>query len=351
MIADCGRGSNVGGLIRYLYGPGETNEHTNPRLIASWLGDDPAVVARLEPGGAGAQGRDCAALSAQLRYPVDTFGGPDQYVWHVPIAVAADEGALTDAQWALAARRVLERTGVARAADPAACRWVVVHHGLSAAGNDHVHLVATLVRQDGRTEKAWNDWPRSRAAVMEVEAKLGLRPTSGRDRTADKAVSRAEVQKAARAGAAEPARAWLRREVRTAAAMSTSRADFTARLEAAGAAVRWRESTVRAGELTGYAVGRPGDVTSEGEQVWFGGSKLAPDLALPRIEARWREGGTPSTHGSGRPAVPAPRRPLTDEERADLLVGRRGLLRGQPVTSRRSARRPGPADDSAPRPW
>ena len=107
MIADCGRGSNVGGLLRYLYGRGEANEHTAPRLVASWLGDDPAVLARLEPGGEGVTGRDCAALAAQLRYPVDTFGGPDQYVWHVPISISADEGELTDAQWALAARRVL----------------------------------------------------------------------------------------------------------------------------------------------------------------------------------------------------------------------------------------------------
>lgn len=328
MIADCGRGSNVGGLLRYLYGRGEANEHTAPRLVASWLGDDPAVLARLEPSGEGVAGRDCAALAAQLRYPVDTFGGPDQYVWHVPISIAADEGELTDAQWALAARRVLDRTGVAPAADPAACRWVVVHHGRSAGGNDHVHLVATLVRQDGRTEKAWNDWPRSRAAVIEVEAELGLRPTPGRDRTADRAVTRAETQKAARTGAAEPARAWLRREVRTAAAMSTGRAGFERRLHAAGVVLRWRASTSNAGELTGYAVGRADDLTATGDQVWFGGSKLAPDLALNRLEAKWREGGGrapadgrgTAPKGGVPPRVPGPRRPLTAEERHTLLL-------------------------------
>ena len=321
MIADCGRGSNVGGLLRYLYGPGETNEHTSPRLVASWLGDDPAILARLEPGGEGVHGRDCAGLTAQLRFPVDTFGGPEQYVWHVPIAISADEGELTDAQWALAARRVLECTGVALPGDPAACRWVVVHHGRSAGGNDHVHLVATLVRQDGRTEKAWNDWPRSRAAVMEVEGELGLRPTPGRDRTADKAATRAETKKAARLGAAEPARSWLRREVRTAVAMSTGRADFEHRLMAAGVAVRWRTSTVD-GAVTGYAVGRPDDVTPEGEQVWFGGSKLAPDLALNRLEAKWREGAPRAGRGGqpARGAVPAPRRPLTEAERHALLL-------------------------------
>lgn len=334
MIADCGRGGDVGGLLRYLYGPGRANEHSDPRLVASWLGDDPDVLARLEPDGEGVRRRDCAGLAAQLRYAVDAFGGPQQYVWHVPIALAADEGALTDAQWAVAARRVLDRTGVARAGDPAACRWVVVHHGRSAGGNDHVHLVATLVRQDGRTERAWNDWPRSRAAVAEVEAELGLRPTPGRDRTADRAATRAEVAKAVRTGGAEPVRSWLRREVRTAVAMSADRADFTARLDAAGVRVRWRESATAPGQLTGYSVGRTADVTASGEQVWFGGSKLAPDLALPRLEARWAEtagghAGPPRATGRAgraavaaaeRPRVPTPRRPLTPQERAALLV-------------------------------
>jgi hypothetical protein len=32
-------------------------------------------------------------------------------------------------------------------------RWVGIRHG-----DDHVHLVATLVRQDGRTVWAWNDY-------------------------------------------------------------------------------------------------------------------------------------------------------------------------------------------------
>lgn len=320
MIADCGRGSDVGGLLRYLYGPGAANEHTNPRLLASWLGDDPAVLAGIEPGGTGVSRRDCADLAALLRFPVDTFGGPEQYVWHVPIAVAADEGTLTDEHWARVARRVLERTGVAPSADPAACRWVLVHHGASAGGNDHVHLVATLVRQDGRTEKAWNDWPRSRAAMAEMEAELGLRATPGRDRTADKASTRAESRKAVRVGAPEPARAWLRREVQAAAAMSTSRADFAERLELAGVAVRWRESTAQDGVLTGYAVGRPDDVTAAGEQVWFGGSKLAPDLALLRLEARWAEVERPAARGGGPGGVPRPRKPLTVEERAAVLV-------------------------------
>lgn len=49
----------------------------------------------------------------------------------------------------------------------------------------------------------------------------------------------------------------------------------------------WRESQLIPGQVTGYAVGHPGDNDIVGRQVWFGGSKLAPDLSLPKIEARW----------------------------------------------------------------
>ena len=41
MIAKVMRGRAVGGLLRYLYGPGRSNEHEDPHLVASW-DDDPA---------------------------------------------------------------------------------------------------------------------------------------------------------------------------------------------------------------------------------------------------------------------------------------------------------------------
>jgi hypothetical protein len=38
-------GGDVGGLLRYLYGPGRENEHIDPHQVASW--DD--APATLEP--------------------------------------------------------------------------------------------------------------------------------------------------------------------------------------------------------------------------------------------------------------------------------------------------------------
>ena len=37
------RGNDIGGLLRYLFGPGRANEHTNPHIVAAW--DDGVVAA------------------------------------------------------------------------------------------------------------------------------------------------------------------------------------------------------------------------------------------------------------------------------------------------------------------
>jgi hypothetical protein len=44
VIPNIVRGVRVGGLIRYLYGPGKREEHTNPLLIAAWDGSVAKLV-------------------------------------------------------------------------------------------------------------------------------------------------------------------------------------------------------------------------------------------------------------------------------------------------------------------
>jgi hypothetical protein len=51
------------------------------------------------------------------------------------------------------------------------------------------------------------------------------------------------------------------------------------------------------GDLLGYKLARPGDVTAAGEPVFYSGSKLAPDLSLPRLQQRWAS--TPSARTLG----------------------------------------------------
>ena len=173
--------------------------------------------------------------------------------------------------------------------DDLGVRWVAVRHAA-----DHIHIVATLARQDGTRPKVWNDFYRVREACQEAERRFGLRRTAPGDRTAARRATRAETEQAARRGWGEPPRATLRREVCTAAAGAATEQEFFARLRQAGVLVRLRHSVTNPGEVTGYAVGLPQHTARDGGVIWYGGGKLAPDLTLPKLRTRW---ASPAGHG------------------------------------------------------
>jgi hypothetical protein len=160
-----------------------------------------------------------------------------------------------------------------------------------------------LARTDGTRPRLSYDWPKIDAACRWAEREFGLRAVRS-DRTAAKQPTRAEKAKAARARQAEPARTALARVVRSAAAAARDEGEFFALLDRAGLAVRKR--TAPSGDVTGYAVGQPGDLNANGGQVLFGGGRLAPELTLPKLRRRWT--GQPGP-GPGRltgRAMPAP---------------------------------------------
>ena len=296
MIGKVTRGRDLGGLLRYLFGPGRANEHTRPHLVASWRGDHPEALADLEP--ARDDGRvDVAPLAARMSLPLQLHPDADRPVWQCSMRTAPGDRRLSDAEWAGVARDVLHRTGFAPHGDPAGCRWVAVRHA-----DDHIHIAVVLARMDGHPVETFRDWPKVHAAARAAEHRLGLQivPAPSRaDRTAGRSPSRAEIEKAhrttshARAGieGRETARRWLTRQVRAAAAGSSSRQEFVEHLAARGVLVTWRYSQRTPGQVTGYAVARPGDVDGAGRQVWFGGSTLAADLSLPRLAVRWSSDG------------------------------------------------------------
>ena len=289
MIGRVYRGGRVGGLLRYLYGPGRHNEHENPHLVAAWDLDTPDELATLEPvvlAGEGARamrdfGRMTGSmeLATALRAPSTSAAVVAKQVWHCPLRVAPGDRALTDSEWAEVARDVMHRTGIARRDDPDGCRWVAVRH------DEHsVHLVAVLARQDGRSVRTSNDFRRVREACLAAEKRYGLTATAPADRTAATHVTRAESEKARRTAGQEavPERTWLRERVQLTAAWADSPASFLDGLRGSGVEVRERRDP--RGALTGYAVARPG---SSEKPVFYGGGKLAPDLTLPKLQARW----------------------------------------------------------------
>jgi len=253
-------------------------------LVAAWdgAGDLQAFEPRITSSGK----RDFRRLVSLLEEPVRRIEKPPKrYVWHTSMRLAPEDRdrSFSDETWGHMAREMLREIGLATPADDQGLRWVVVRHG-----NDHVHIVATLVREDGRINWLKNDYPRTVAATYNVARRYGLhRVVAPADRTAHRRPGAAEQNKAARHGRRETPRDELRRRVRMAAAGAATETEFFARLRDAGLLVRLRHSTTSPDQVTGYAAGMPGVLTAAGTPVYYSGGKLAADLTLPKLRLRW----------------------------------------------------------------
>jgi len=293
------RGEHVEPLLYYLFGPGRHEEHTDPHIVAGWR-HPASLEPALRPDGK----RDFAKLTGLLKQPQAALGGRGypRPVWHCSMRAAPGDQMLSDEEWAAIAHEVMHRTGLSPyGQEDEAVRWIAVRHG-----EDHIHLVAMLARQDGgKPSLSWERY-KVRAACLAAEQRCGLRPTAPADHTAARRPTRAESEKAARRGLEEASRITLRRQATTAAAAASSEHEFFARLDQAGVLVRQRFSVKNPGQVTGYSVALPGDTTKDGGPVWYGGGKLAADLSWPKLRQRW----TAPRAAPGRPHLT-----LTAEER------------------------------------
>jgi hypothetical protein len=319
-------GGSTKGLVRYLFGAGERNEHQAPRLVAGWDALD-RIAPDLAQGDTVLRG-----LAGLLDAPNKAAGGGDGSIYHLilssarpdPMKGLGADPALSDEQWAGIARDVLERIGVISGGDQDGVRWVAVRH--DQAGAEHIHVVATLASQQShRRVHPRNDFYRLGEGCRAAESRHGLRPTAPRDRTSTPPPGRQEREKAARLGRPEPARDVLRRQVREAAGRASSSLGFLDELRGAGLLVRERLSP-GTGDLTGYSVALAGgDRDSAGEPIFYGGGRLASDLTLPKVRARFgeavadrplRAAADPGTPPRGRATAvgPAPRLSAPERE-------------------------------------
>jgi len=179
------RGERVEPLIYYLYGPGRHEEHSDPHVVAGWR-----HPAELEPPLCEDGRRDFRRLLGLLNQPHAAMGerGFVRPVWHCSMRAAPGDKMLSDDEWAQIACDVMHRTGLsAYGEEDDAVRWVAVRHG-----DDHIHIVAMLARQDGRRSRLSNDRYRVRDACLAAEQRYGLRSTASGDRTAARRPARAE---------------------------------------------------------------------------------------------------------------------------------------------------------------
>ncbi|CQR61803.1 mobilization protein [Streptomyces leeuwenhoekii] len=284
------RGKRTIGLLYYLYGPGKAEEHIDPHLVASW---DHAAP---DPG------RDAEVTFKQLQQlldqplvNLDEGERPGKHVWHLSVRNGPTDRILSDDEWGDVARRMVAAAGIDDPDQGAGCRWVAVRHA-----DDHIHILATLVREDGYRPDLDFDAVRVQAEARLLEQELGLRRLNPGDCTAAKRPTSAERHKATRMGRERTVREELRETVRRAVAGAETQEEFFQRLRAAGVLVRTRVAP--SGDLLGYKVALPGDVNADGEPVFYPGAKLGADLSLPRIRERWsgRRAGEPD-----KPVVPS----------------------------------------------
>ena len=145
--------------------------------------------------------------------------------------------------------------------------------------DDHIHILATTVRADGRRPRTNRDGWRAQKECRKIEAEFGLRRLKSGDLTASRTPSGAERAKAQRQGQEVTAREWLREQAYAIAACVHSIDEYFTVLGSLGIQVKPRIST-KTGDVDGYSLAAPGDT------IWYGGSKLAPDLSYTRLTER-----------------------------------------------------------------
>ena len=351
------RGGDMGGVVRYLIGhgkeePGKPGAHTEPHLVAG----SPAVMAfwgadELHPNQAG-------AIAAELDHPRRVFGTSvtvpkkdaeghvvgrrDAHVWHCSLSLRPDEAALSDERWAHIAEDFVAGMGFDDG-QAAACRWAAVHHGLSKAGNDHIHIVAGLVREDGSKARVNRDQPRAQRLAGELERKYGLQVLESRESghtsrgytPRDQERDEAGRDWAPAMGTERTDRGRLERTVRACATAAGTEADFVRLLRFHGLRVKPRFAAGRGDRIGGYAVALP---PAKGKApVWFSGGRLARDLTLPgiRASAGWADTPAESTAavaewtaaGRQQPDVGTTQLPTRDPEQWRRASQELGALR------------------------
>lgn len=166
MIAHLRRAHHTASLLAYLCGPGERGDQNNPRLVG---GDcHGAPIDPLDRADAP------LSLAHALDAPVERLGprAPERPVWVCSIRSDPRRADLTDAQWAEVARRAAAVT-VAADGDPDACRWIALRNQAR-----HVHVVATLAREDGGIHNTYRDAFHLQAECSQIAAELGHLPVS-----------------------------------------------------------------------------------------------------------------------------------------------------------------------------
>ncbi|MGI8622030.1 MAG: relaxase/mobilization nuclease domain-containing protein [Solirubrobacteraceae bacterium] len=262
MIVKINKGRDAGRLLAYLYGPGRSEEHEDPRQVAG------STIANDDPQAVAGELRELAA-ERHIARPIH----------HASLRVRAEEASrLDDAGWSQVAEKYADRMGFSNSA------WCAVRHA-----DDHVHVVASRVAYGREVVPEHGDRYRAMAAAREIEAEHGLEAPDARRPLRTSTLSRGEREQRTRQreqgdprGSQEAPRVRLRAILEQSRDRATSREDFEGRATRAGAELRPNESA-KTGRMHGYSVSLPDWRNEQDEQVWLPASKVHKDLSWARL--------------------------------------------------------------------
>lgn len=305
--SDANLGRSMRGLIKYLVGPGENNEHTNPTLVAAsgtlapeWsaaVWDDPLWGSR-----------EVSDFARQLNAPMVEKRArgelAEDRAWVLHVVVSMPPGQRLDYnQWGSIAEEYIAAMDLDGSGGKAPTRWAAFHHGQSKSDCDHIHLAVNMVREDGTWANNWQLKYRSQQARRAIEQTHGFAPAeqAARQRDVTAYTVNDAHKNSDRVSVADPAtgvevsrRVYretdiekLRRVMSAAAAGADTEADYVQALWASGVLARPRFAAGTRDVVTGYAVSlRPATGASE---HWMGAGTVRKDLSLPNLRARWQD--------------------------------------------------------------
>ncbi|WP_422117819.1 relaxase/mobilization nuclease domain-containing protein [Brachybacterium sp. UNK5269] len=289
-------GSTPASLVAYLYGPGRSNEHTDQRMLAG----SPQLLAMAnvlnlaedaEARSAVAREFDGAWRQVRREKGLPLTPAEDEAlrgvaradrVFHATLSLGPKDGALSDEQWAQAARDFVREMGFIDSPQGADCAWMAINHGDSKGGNDHIHIAVNLVREDGTRADINRSKLRTARAGARIAASLGLEAAfedgvySGVGN-----ISRAELERAQREKR-DADRLVVRRRLAGAAWHARSEAEYVRAARAAGVILLPRYAEGGLVKVTGYKAA----LADAGAAIWFSPSKhLDKNLSLPALRA------------------------------------------------------------------
>ncbi|MYM20474.1 relaxase/mobilization nuclease domain-containing protein [Brevibacterium sp. 5221] len=300
MIPNITRGGRIAGFMAYLIGPGRHDEHINQRIIT---GDD-TITAMVEPGKllsrddaldiSNVLDRPRKMHGVEVTSPVKEWdeeagqqvvvGRRDTHMWQCSLSNGPEDEPLSDEAWARITEEFMTRMGFVDEDRAKTSRWVAIHHGPNVNGNDHVHIVAQMVTEDGSKAVTHNDYSRAQEVCGQLEREFGLAITEGRAHGQTVAqTKRGERERATRERQPWVEKNELTRRLRAALAASSTEAEFVSNVYAAGVIIEPRFAKGTTQKVAGYKVALPAPEGTKRDAFRYSPSRLDKNLSLPAV--------------------------------------------------------------------